>query len=64
MMKVYAAQHSSCCYESSPETLSVHKTSEGAEKVLAKHRKKMQKTYKDKDLDMHIFRVVEFDVLP
>lgn len=42
-MKVYVAEYSPLIFESGFEVISIHKTKEGAEKALEKHKKKNSK---------------------
>lgn len=47
-MKIYAAEYTSCKYESAFEIISVHKTRGGAANAVAKHEKK--ETHKEHKL--------------
>lgn len=47
-MKIYAAEYTSCKYESAFEVISLHATLDGAKEALIKHEKK--ETHKDHKL--------------
>lgn len=43
--KIWAFQYNDCYYESSYETMSLHKTKEGAEGAMDKHKRKHPNPY-------------------
>ena len=46
-MKVYLAQYNPMIFESSFETLSIHKSRQSAEKVIANHKKEKIKEWQE-----------------
>jgi len=46
-VKIYEALYTYCIYESAMQTLSLHKTKEGAEKAVQAHKDKIKKEHDD-----------------
>ena len=63
-MKVFAAMHNPCTYESSFGVLSLHMSKEGAQAAVDKQKRKEEKSHKGKLPDWVQFKVEEMKVLP
>jgi len=71
-MKVYAAQHCSCIYESAYCTLSLHLSEQGAKKAIRNSRRRClrefrsyrEKEDKTKIEDLQAWGISEYEVLP
>lgn len=71
-MKVYAAQHCSCIYESAYYTLSLHLSEQGAKKAIRNSRRRRLRefrSYHDKDdktkiEEFQAWGITEYEVLP
>lgn len=59
-MKVYAAQHCSCIYESAYYTISLHQSKDGAKKAIRKSRRRELKDFKSNHYPGKVGTLSEF----